>query len=407
MSNSDKARKWVRPSLWILVLMVSIGPFGDTEYIPSLTHIARDFGVSYSDVLYTMTSYLFGYSLSQLFYGPLSDRFGRKPVMMSGAIIFIIGSLCCYFSHNITQLIAARFFQAIGSCAGAILSIAAVRDAFPERERGKMYARINAAFALAPTLGPIVGGYIDSLFGWQANFLVLLVLSIILFFSVWWAFPETLKKPNLLAIKASQLIKNYLVLFKDPYYSTYLLVLGLCVGMVYTCLTESPSLIMITLGLSIHWYVVVALSVFFGFCSGSLLCSYFSAFFRPNTLILIGLSLILTTAIIMGIVTYLGVLSLTSILVPISIIFAGIALILPMATSMAMIPFENVTGSASAMLGFFQMGLASLCTAALGIFRHGSQPLTLPISFTILSLIALIIFLTFVLCRPGKNRAVV
>ena len=114
-SNSPSAPK--KPRLLILILMSSIGPFGDTEYTPALPAIAKDLHTSYASVEWTMTSYLLGYAISQLFYGPLSDKFGRRPIMVLGTLLFIIGSLVCIFSFSIEALIGGRFLQALGMIA--------------------------------------------------------------------------------------------------------------------------------------------------------------------------------------------------------------------------------------------------------------------------------------------------
>ncbi|MDA7742115.1 MFS transporter, partial [Francisellaceae bacterium] len=140
------------PSLFILVLMISVGPFGDTLYTPSLPDIATSLQVAYSDVQLTMTAYLCGYAVSQLLYGPFSDRFGRRPLMLIGALAFVIGSFICMYSDTIWWLISGRFVQGLGACAGAVISSAAVRDAFPRSEQGKVFAKMNIAFAIAPGL---------------------------------------------------------------------------------------------------------------------------------------------------------------------------------------------------------------------------------------------------------------
>ena len=176
------------PSLFILVLMISVGPFGDTLYTPSLPEIAIDLKAAYSDVQLTMTSYLLGYAVSQLIYGPLSDRFGRRPIMLIGAFTFVIGSLICMLSGDIQLLIGGRFVQGLGACAGAVISSAAVRDAFPASEQGKVFAKMNIAFAIAPGIGPVVGTFIARYANWHVNFLVLLVLSIVLLLFVYWFF---------------------------------------------------------------------------------------------------------------------------------------------------------------------------------------------------------------------------
>jgi len=404
-STVQKAKRIAAPSLLILVLMVSVGPFGDTEYTPSLPRIAQELAVHYNLVQLTMTSYLLGYAISQLFYGPLSDRFGRKPVMMFGAAIFVIGSIICFTSFSIWQLIGGRFVQAIGACAGGVISSASVRDAFPEQERGPVFAKINAAFSLAPALGPIVGSFVDHLYGWHANFLVLLVLSAILFVLVWILFPETNVHRNMNAVKPREFFHNYRVLFKDPYYPFYLIIMGMSIGIVYSSLIGAPDYVIDILRMSSIAIVIVAVGVLFGFMVGSIVCSIISQKLSPNRLILIGLCIMVFGSIALAIISSVGLMAkfLYAGLIPIIVIFSGIAFVIPIASAESLKPFENVTGSASAMMGFFQMGIASLSTGIMSSF-HATSLFTMPFMFTLLSVLAILVFFLFIMARPNRPR---
>jgi len=179
------------PTIWILVFMTSLGPFGDTEYTPSLPRIANELHVSYSAVQQSMTIYLLAFAVMQLIYGPLSDRVGRKPIALWGALLFTFGSYVCWISYNLDLLFIGRFLQGLGSCAGAIISSAAVRDSFDKNKIDLIYAKINTAFAVAPATGPIIGALVDDYYGWHANMLILLILGFFLLFAILLFFPET------------------------------------------------------------------------------------------------------------------------------------------------------------------------------------------------------------------------
>lgn len=394
------------PSLWILVFMVSIGPFGDTEYTPAMPSIAQSLGVNYSQIILTMTSYLLGYAVSQLFYGPLSDRYGRRPAMIVGAVTFLIGSIICLLSPNLATMIVGRFIQAMGACAGAILSNAAVRDSFPERERGHVYAKINAAFALAPGLGPMVGAYVDHLFHWRVNFVILLILSALLLASVFFYLPETNKHLNKTALQPNHILTNYLKLFRDPYYGYYVAILGLCVGLVYNCLTEAPSLVIKILHLGPLSIVLISSGVMLGFIAGSLLSHFLYRRLKENTIIGSALLLILSMSWSLFYTNTRDNPTLAVIMIPIVILFMGVAMVLPMATARAMQPFKNIAGNAAAALGFTQMGIASLATGVLSL-EHQTSILVMPICFIIMSTLALIVFVIGILFRPKRRRMTV
>jgi MFS transporter, DHA1 family, multidrug resistance protein len=403
-----KVKKLIAPSLFILVLMVSVGPFGDTEYTPSLPRIARELGVAYNLVQVTMTSYLLGYAVSQLFWGPLSDRFGRKPIMLAGAATFILGSLVCVTSFDIWQLIGGRFVQAIGACAGGVISSAAVRDAFSEQERGHVFAKVNAAFAVAPGIGPIVGSFVDHAYGWHANFLILLVLSIILFISVWLFFPETNLKKAADALKPKVLFHNYAVLFRDPYYLAYIVPMGFAIGIVYSALIGAPDLVINILHQPSYVVVVIALGVLIGFVAGSLICNFLAGRYQNNTLIVTGLLIMLAGSLLLSLSSYVGLMTthLSASIIPIMVIFSGIAFVIPVATAEALAPFEHVAGSASAMLGFFEMGLASASTGVMSSIPLDSA-YSMPIVFTGLSVLGLLVFVPFIMMRKNRARAII
>lgn len=385
--------------------MVSIGPFGDTEYVPSLPRIAHDLGVPYAWAQLTMTSYLLGYAVSQLFYGPLSDRFGRKKIMLIGASIFVIGSVVCFSSYSIWQLITGRFVQAVGSCAGGIISNASVRDAYSDQERGHVFAKINAAFAVAPGLGPIVGSFVDHLYGWHANFLVLLILSICLLVAVFFLFPETNHSPNPNALKPRLFVHNYAVLMRDPYYLAYLLVMGFSIGIVYCALIGAPDLVINVLHLNSSIVFIIALGVLFGFVIGSLICNFLQNHIAANWLVFTGFCIMLFGSLTLAVTAYFGWIadSLYVGLIPICIVFSGIAFVIPLCTAKALEPFEHVAGSASAMLGFLMMGLASLSTGVMSLL-HRSSTFSLPFMFTVLTVLSMLVFGFFILARQGRPR---
>jgi DHA1 family bicyclomycin/chloramphenicol resistance-like MFS transporter len=402
--TDDKTRYAAIPSLFVLVLMVSVGPFGDTEYIPSLPRIARDLGVAYGATQLTMATYLFGYGFSELFYGPLSDRFGRKPVMLFGAAVFIIGSIICATSYNIQQLLAGRFVQALGSCAGGVISSAAIRDAFQEDQRAKVFAKRDAAFAIAPGLGPIVGSFVDHRFGWHANFLVLIILAAILFISVWWFLPETNLDPNREALNSKLIFRNYYLILKDPYFVPYLIVIGLCIGIVYSSLIEAPALIINMLKLTSNWFAVVAAAVVFAFIFGSIVFTQLHNRISDNQIIISGLIVMLIGSLLLTLFMKIGPIKFMSMIVPIMVIFVGVALVVPPAMSNALSPFKSVTGSASAMMGLIQFFIAGLSTLGVSAL-HQRGSIAVPLFFSALSLLAILVFVALVVARKGRKRS--
>ena len=391
----------LKPSLFILVLMISVGPFGDTIYAPSLPNISEALLTPYHNVQLTITFYLLGYSISQILYGPFSDRFGRKPVMILGALIFLFGSLICLFNfYHIIILIFGRFLQGFGACSGAIIATVSIKDTFTSTtEQSKIFAKINTAFVISPGVGAIVGTFCF----WKTSFTILFFVSVFLLLMVLMYFPETLKKKNIYAIKPYKLITNYYNLFKYKGYFIYLCVLGLNIGIVYSCLIEAPAIIINVMKLSQNWFIIIAIGIVFSFMFGSIVCTVICQKIKQNYIILIGMFISFTGSSLLLIIVLINLINIYSILIPIIIIFIGIAFIIPIATAQALKPFSHTTGSASAMMGFFQMILASIITGVVAILPL-QQIYSMPIAFIILSLLELLIFTLYLSLNKEKVK---
>ncbi len=399
-----KPRQKGIPSLFILVLMISVGPFGDTIYSPVLPSLQKAFETSYQNVQLTITLYLAGYAVSQILYGPLSDRFGRKKIMIFGAAMFLLGSSICLWSidQGITSLLVGRFLQGLGVCAGAVISSSAVRDAFPVAQRGRVFAKMNAAFAAAPGVGGIVGTYV----AWHISFIVLFVLAIVLLLGVIFLFPETLKNTNKTALHPMDLIKNYLQLFTAKGYWLYVIILGLNMGMIYTCLVEAPALVETTMQLNRQWFIVIAGGIVLAFIIGSIGCSFLMRKVHYDWILVIGMLIALSAGISLFIPMLMQIFTLWTLLPQIITLFVGIAFMVPTATAKALAPFELTAGSASAMMGFTQMGMASVITGGI-TFLPFRNAYIMPLTFISLTLIGLILLLSYIAYhRPKKSHII-
>ncbi|MGH8427945.1 MAG: multidrug effflux MFS transporter [Gammaproteobacteria bacterium] len=406
--SADKPRRRVpQPSLALLALMMSIGPFGDTEYTPAMPAIAHSLHTGYGMVQFTMTSYLIGSALSRLGYGPASDRFGRRPVMLVGTVILVLGALLCVLSFNIWPLIAGRLVQGVGACAGGVIADAVVRDAFPADKREGIYARLNAAFALAPALGPIVGIYVASKLGWHANFGLLLALSILLLFLAWRFQPETLLDLNRHALEPRPLLRNYFEVLTTKGFAVYALLGGLTVGVVYTALIGAPDLVYTVLKRGDIGIMIVAGAILVAFVTGSGLCTVFSDKISDLWIFAAGLLILVvgSVGLLMVGLTLGKQAGLTGFLIPMGVCFIGVGLIVPTATANAMAPFKHTAGTASSLLGFILTGTAALATLIMSLLHNGSE-LDIPIVFLALSGAAVVLFVGYIIARGGPAATI-
>jgi DHA1 family bicyclomycin/chloramphenicol resistance-like MFS transporter len=166
------------PAIWLIVLIVGLPQLCETVYTPSLPDIAHALKTSAPMVEYTLTIYLLGFAVGTLFWGNISDRLGRKPCILAGLFIFMVGSLGCYFSHSIGTLMMNRLVQAFGGSIGSVLGQAICRDAFHGVALGRVYSTTGSALALFPALGPLCGGLIADTVGWRNIFIFLILYPI-------------------------------------------------------------------------------------------------------------------------------------------------------------------------------------------------------------------------------------
>lgn len=384
--------KGIRPPIFILILMVSLGPFGDTIYAPALPELKTILGTDYPHVQLTITSYLLGYSISQLLYGPFSDRFGRKPVMLVGSCFFIISSIICILSNHINTLIYARMIQGFGAAAGGVIATVAVKDAFKVKEQGAVFAIMNIAFALAPAFGAVLGVFINS----KAIFWILLVAASLLFIKVAIFFPETIREKNFEALTFKSFLKNYFLLFKDHQFFFATFVLGINISVIYACLVTAPDVFVNILKLDKSNFLYLLTIMVTAVVLGSLVCSKLSHLIAYKHLVNFGMFCTLISGIlcIYAFKKLTGLelsIALTAIL---SLTFIGISFSVPSLTPIALENFTTTAGAASSVMGFMQMGIASITTAIMSQISLGSE-FTLSFAFVILPLIGLTIFLPY------------
>lgn len=383
-----------RPALSLLALMMAVGPFGDTEYTPAMPDIARALDADYSSVQLTMVSYLIGSGVSELVYGPLADRFGRRPIMLVAAAILSFGALICLLSFAVWPLVAGRLVQGIGACGGGVIAKAAVRDAFDKDSRERIYAQLQAAFALAPAIGPVVGSLVSHALNWHVNFAILLGLSLLLWLLVWRFLPETKFRRNTHALQPGRVWRNYKRPLAAPDFLFYAVLAGCCIGVVYTALIGAPDLVINVLHRGSGAVIIVALAVLTGFVGGAGLCALFSNRARDVAIIAVGLAVLVSGSVgqlaVALIVGEQG--SLAQYLSPVAICFAGVGLVVPVCTHNAMAPYQRIAGAASSLFGFSQMIIASLGTLAMSLL-HQSSVYDMPIVFLALTCVAILIFI--------------
>ena len=365
--------KLERPVVTIVIAsLVAFQAISTDLYLPSLPAITADFGVRPGETQLTLSVFLVGFAVSQLVYGPLSDRFGRRPVMIGGVLVYIAASLACMWAGSIETLIAARFLQAVGACSGVVLSRAVVRDIYGRERAAKVLSYIGMAMALAPAIGPILGGYLQILYGWRANFLALAAFGAMTLVAALIVLPETNRWRDPTATRARRIAANYRNLWANVPYRGYVLICACAYAGIFSFISGSSFVFIDVLGLRPDHY---------GLCFAAIVVGYMLGTFSSARLTLrLGLERLILTGALFGVAggmtaalfSALGLVTVITIIAPVFVFMIGVGLMLPNAMAGAVGPFPTMAGAAAALLGFVQMTLAAGVGIAVGQFHDGS-----------------------------------
>lgn len=206
--------------IFTLGLLSALGPFSIDMYLPAFPKIAADLSTTVARVGLSLSSFFIGISIGQLIYGPLLDRFGRRIPLYVGLIIYILTSIACVFVHEVDALIAFRFVQALGSCAGMVAARALVRDLFPVNENARVFSMLMLVIAVSPIVAPTVGGYIATYLGWHSIFIVLAVIAFLTLIASFFWLPEGRKPDIHISLKPAPILCSFLGVIRVPKFYT-------------------------------------------------------------------------------------------------------------------------------------------------------------------------------------------
>ena len=373
----------VIPSALLAVLVValtSLGPLSTDFYLPALPAIARALDTDSAGVQLTLSVYLLGFGAGQLLVGPLSDRFGRRPVMLWGMLVFVLASVVCALADSITTLVVARLLQAFGACAGPVLGRAVVRDIYGPSESARMLSHVSTATALAPLLAPLFGGWLTAVWGWRATFVALTVYALMLMLAVWLLLKETNRHPDAHAMRPARMWANYRTLLADPVYRSALLIGCGAFAALFAFISGSPFVFIEHFGLSPQQMgLAFGLNVT-GFMLGSTLSARLSRRIGPARLIRHGVWLGAACGVLLATLALLGPHHPAAVMAPMWGVAAAIGLILPNATALGLAGYPKMAGAAASLMGFVQMGLGAGAGMLVG---HGVQSGTSALGLTV------------------------
>ncbi|MDH3474815.1 MAG: multidrug effflux MFS transporter [Rhodospirillales bacterium] len=356
----------------LLTMLVAFGAISTDLYLPSLPAIGAGFGADTGQVQLTLSVFLLGFAVSQVAYGPLSDRFGRRPVLIGALGVYVLASLACMTAPGIGSLITWRFFQALGACAGVVLGRAIVRDIYGREGAARMLSYMGMAMALAPALGPILGGYLQVWFGWRANFAVLSAFGAASLLGVLVLLPETNRWRDATATRVLQIARNYRTLAGDPVYLGYVLVCAFSYSGIFAFISGSSFVFIGGLGLTPDRYGLCFAAIVVGYMVGAFASGRLTLSLGIDRLVLAGAAIGLAGGVAAFALALAGIASVTGIIAPVFVFMIGVGLMLPNAMAGAIGPYPRMAGTASALLGVIQMTLAAVIGIAVGQAQDGT-----------------------------------
>lgn len=385
----------IAPGLLALITaLVAMGVASMALYIPSLPAIQAEFGVQPSDTQLTLTLFFLGFAGAQLLFGPMSDRYGRKPVLIIGLGLYAAVSLGCAFATGIESLQAGRFLQGIVACVGPVVGRAVVRDRVDGQSAAAAFAVLGTALAIVPALAPAIGGLIEVNIGWRANFVLLAVLSVTLLALSAIRLPETLVEKNMDAVRPGKLLRNYATLLMTPYFMGQVLVSSLAFAGFFAYVTESPFLVIGELGISADIYGFLMIFTVTGYATGSFFAGRMLHRWSARRMILSGYLFLLAGASLLWLLS--DELTLVRLILPMMIYTVGFGMVIPSSMAEALRPFPRLAGSASAILGSFQFLCATLTSLAVQPLFDGTTRI---LSLVILSVVAFSLVQYLILTR--------
>ena len=387
--------------LWLVTGCLMLQPLSTDLYLASLPGMASDFAVSPAAVQQTLSLFVIGFGSAQLVSGPLSDRYGRRPVLIGGLSVYLLSGVACALAPSLDWLVAARFAQAIGCCTAVVVARAVIRDAYSPAEGARVLANASSLLALAPILGPILGGYLQVTFGWRAAFVALASAGLLVWIGAWRSMKESNSRPNPDAMRPRSLVRTYLGVVRTPAFWAYALPGAISYAAIFVFISGTPFVLIRVLGVATQYYGYLFAFGVCGYLSGTLICR--------RLLGRIGISGALTLGTTIGLIGGLGFLGLVLadvrhwalVVTAQFLVMTSHGINFPCAQSGSLAPFPQQAGAAAGLFGCITMIAALLAGMWVGASYDGTL---LPMA-TISATVTLTLFaLTRLLARHGKTE---
>jgi MFS transporter, DHA1 family, multidrug resistance protein len=379
---TDNSIATSRVMLLLLVAMTGVAPISLYMLVPALPVLATTFGRDISIAQMTVSLFMVGIACSQLIMGPLSDKFGRRPVLLAGLSLMVVASMGCIYAETLPQLIAARFFQALGGASGMVVSRAIIRDLYGRDRVGAMISLVIAVMMIAQMLSPLTGGLLETAFGWRAIFYAITAGSLCVAVAIAIALPETRRT----RAEGSGFRGDVGTLFKSRAFIGYVLCQVLASQIIFTFAGGGPYIVVTQMGRTSAEYGAWFATTGFAYLVGNLFCVRFAPRHSLEKLIWFGLALQLTGSLLNLILSLAGINQSPSWLFGTQmIVMVGNAFVMANSAAGAISVRPEAAGTASGAMGFLQQGIGAL-VSQFGAYLGGHSASTLPLTAAIFAL---------------------
>ncbi|GAB2809637.1 multidrug effflux MFS transporter [Ferruginibacter profundus] len=382
---------------FILILILgalnTITPFSIDMYLPAFPQIARDFNTQIDKVALSVSTYFLGYALGQILYGPLLDRFGRKPPLYAGLVLYIVATIGCFTASTIEALWVIRFVQALGGCVASVAAMAMVRDFFPPEKSAGIISLLVLILGVSPLLAPTAGSFIIVNWGWHAVFIVLAAITTIIVVLVFFFLPEGHVPDKTMSLRPLPIIKGFKEVLTAPKFYVFALAGSFSFSGLFVYVAHSPAIFMGHFGLTEKLYGGVFALLSVGFIGGSQLNHILTKRFSNRQILQSALLVQALVALLFLAGAVNGWYGLPAVLVLLFALLCCCGISYPNAAALCMAPFAKNAGTASALLGFIQIGLGGLISAGAGMLLLDAIT-AMAVVMTASVLIALAILLT-------------
>lgn len=379
-----------RAALGILIALTAIAPISIDMFLPSMPQMADDFGTSTGAVSLAVTLFLFAFAGSQLVYGPASDRWGRRPVLFTGLALYVLGGLVALVASSVEMLIAGRVLQGVGGGAGPSIASAIIIDVYKRDRALKAMAAMTSVTALAPMLAPILGGFLHDVAGWRSVFVTLVAVGALLAVAFALLLPETNGQRDPNALRAGRMAGNYRVLWTTPVFAAHAVLMGLLFSGQLVFISSSSFVFVDDLGLSEQLFGLSFGLMALGIMIGANASRALVARWTPRRIVLTAATLGGFGSTVMAGMALAGLEGVPFILIPMVVVAGAMGMSGPAARATALTPFPHMAGLASAVMGFSQIGMASVYSILYnGLLEPG--PVTMTCSIAAASVSALLV----------------